>query len=304
MQLSPLSSDEEDEEDGENGSEDDSDDECEGGAKERLFCSQCKVFDHEYGPNCPKYKPPSPPKKRIDEEYYVTDDFYQSVVRRYLKPSTESARDALLRWGTGKPYTPNYATTKRPPTMTRKVRDATVPVGPSLSKLMAEDERKWLATHAPLPQHSGILSSRKFAQQLQQVAITHDAFSRENSKTSEPAPEPATEEPVLLPIPSAVWSSSTDRPQPPTAEGVATASVDQPDQPELVSASSARIANVFRQILPSNPAPSHRSRPRRAFKGSDCVPAALVWQAAELQQHLAPARRVVRVPNSPRPSAS
>jgi len=295
LQASPPSSDDEvdDEVDDEEvaGEEDD---EGAGDGPQRLFCHQCKVFDHEYGKSCPRYKPPPPPKKRIDEEYYVTDAFYQSVVRRYLKPSaTDSTHEALRKWGTGKPYMPNYATTKRPTPIARK-REY-VPAGPSLSKLMVDNERKWLATHAPLPDHSGISNSRRFAEQVRLVASAHDAFLSNTSKVS--GPVMAREPPHSLSLPS---PAPTSNPNPFRAgAAVAAPTTSQLEQRAI----PACVANVFQQMLPRDPPPSTKSRPRPAL-GGDCIPAALVRNAAALKEHLMPGKVArIRVPNSPRPTA-
>jgi len=148
----PISSDDEIDEEANDKSSDDGKD-----IRKRLHCSQCKIFDHEYGKECRMYKHPPPPKRRIDEEYHVTDAFYESVVHRYLKPSAD-CRGELLRWGTGEPCAPNYATAKRPPGVIRKRGSGHL--GPSLATIMSDDKRKWLATHAPLPKFSGIVNSR------------------------------------------------------------------------------------------------------------------------------------------------
>jgi hypothetical protein len=122
----------------------------------RKFCFRCQIFDHEWGAQCPHYLPPPLPKKRIDEEYAVTDDFYRKVVNRYLHPNPPIAMPDT--GGSNEPLRKGKAKF------------------PKFDTLIAGDEILWLAAHFPEADHIGGMRSRKLEEQADHISTQYRDF--------------------------------------------------------------------------------------------------------------------------------
>ena len=294
---SPLTSDDERDEQSDESSENDSDN------GKRKFCFHCKDFGHDWGLGCPYYIPPPPLKKRADQDYYITGNFYQNVVNRFLKRKTEeTAVSATQRWGTGKPLQPNYATN----TKSNNHKDAAkiaVLKYPKLTDLVAHDEILWLASHFPVPAHIGGMRSRKLQEQANNVDALYDTFKHAkvppvnpnltNSSSSdtssytiiEKSEQIASKKSSRIHIDSKVWTE-----------------LNVCHEEPVISSRSLRIGNIFSCVIPPAPPitqpPSSRSI---RMMVNIVIPPSIVRDAKALTT--ARSHRIV-VPNTARPSQS
>jgi hypothetical protein len=133
----------------------------------RMFCFHCKVFGHEWGAQCVHYFPPAAPKKRIDEEYAITDDFYRKVVKRYLNQNPPNAMDDVTTKKSNSMGYNGFSDDKSAKFSTKL---------PKFETLISENEVLWLASHFPEAGHIGGMRSRKLEDQANRIAIQYRDF--------------------------------------------------------------------------------------------------------------------------------